>query len=230
MFQPIRFILFAFLLMGLFLSLGQWQLHRAASKREMLAAFELRSQAKPVLWHQAMQNPFPYQRIQLMGYYDAHYFLLDNQYAAHQWGYHVLSVLRLLKGGVVIVDRGWVSGKQTRRELPDITTPQTLQKVTGHVYYPQHNRMIGRVEPHHLSETTWLIAEFNQQQIQTVLRQPVPPFIVRLDKDADGGFLRDWKVVTLSPERHIGYAVQWFALACLVLVGSVALLWKKKNV
>jgi len=39
-----------------------------------------------------------------------------------------------------------------------------------------------------------------------------------LDDHQDGGFKRDWRPATIKPVRHIGYAVQWFALALTVVI------------
>ena len=33
------------------------------------------------------------------------------------------------------------------------------------------------------------------------------------DPAADDGYARDWRPGGLPPERHLGYAVQWFAMA-----------------
>ena len=41
--------------------------------------------------------------------------------------------------------------------------------------------------------------------------------IVRLDPGAPHGYRRAWQVVPFGPERHLGYAVQWFAMASALL-------------
>jgi surfeit locus 1 family protein len=39
-------------------------------------------------------------------------------------------------------------------------------------------------------------------------------FQIELDPKAAEGFRRDWKISpTISPEKHLAYAVQWFGLA-----------------
>lgn len=225
----IRLTLGALLLTGLFISLGQWQLHRADVKRDMLTTFETQQQVQPLTWDTTMLIPKAYQRIALQGQYAPSYFLLDNQYANHQWGYHVLSPLKLVDGTIIIVDRGWVAGELTRQHFPEITTPQTLQTITGHVYYPRHNRLIGHVPFTALSQGAWLIAEFDKKGLAKMLHAPVLPFIIRLDSRAPDGFYRQWEIVTLPPMRHMGYAFQWFALALTTLVGWFFLLRKRRH-
>jgi cytochrome oxidase assembly protein ShyY1 len=35
------------------------------------------------------------------------------------------------------------------------------------------------------------------------------------EADADG-FVRRWRPALMAPERHVGYAVQWFAFAVVI--------------
>jgi len=55
-------------------------------------------------------------------------------------------------------------------------------------------------------------------QLAEVYGQPLLPVVLLLDADSGPGFIRDWQAPGLPPERHIGYAVQWWAFA-LLLVG-----------
>ena len=51
------------------------------------------------------------------------------------------------------------------------------------------------------------------------LGYPLLDFQIELDANAVHGFRREWKIqTTISPEKHLGYAVQWFGLA-LALTG-----------
>lgn len=59
-------------------------------------------------------------------------------------------------------------------------------------------------------------------RIQKQLGKPLLPFVLRLAPDVDAGYAREWELRTgLTPERHVGYAVQWFALALALLVLSL---------
>jgi len=57
----------------------------------------------------------------------------------------------------------------------------------------------------------------------------VPPRVVRLDPKLPGGYARDLDILpnTLPPERHLGYAVQWWALSIAVLVTALVLTFRK---
>jgi surfeit locus 1 family protein len=41
---------------------------------------------------------------------------------------------------------------------------------------------------------------------------------VRLDPTAENGFVRQWIISAMQPERHLGYAVQWFAMALVLSI------------
>ena len=58
------------------------------------------------------------------------------------------------------------------------------------------------------------------------------PGILKLDEASPGAFRTGWQAVNMMPERHTGYALQWFglalALAILTLFANtnLATLWR----
>ncbi len=44
------------------------------------------------------------------------------------------------------------------------------------------------------------------------------PFPIRIDAGEPGALAVNWQVVNMSPQMHQGYAVQWFAMAAVLLV------------
>ena len=57
------------------------------------------------------------------------------------------------------------------------------------------------------------------------------PRVLRLDPRLPLGYARDLDVLpnTLPPERHLGYAVQWFGLALAVLATALVLTYRKSR-
>ncbi len=57
------------------------------------------------------------------------------------------------------------------------------------------------------------------------------PRVLKLDPDLPLGYARDLDILpnTLPPERHIGYAVQWFGLAGAVFVTALVLTWRSRR-
>ena len=101
-----------------FSSLGFWQLHRADEKRKILAHEAMLSARQPALWRGSIQDILPFKRVLFAGKFLPQVFFLDNQYHAHQIGYHVISPLLMSTGRLVLVDRGWVPAGHTRVILP----------------------------------------------------------------------------------------------------------------
>src|SRR5690606_9311965 len=46
----------------------------------------------------------------------------------------------------------------------------------------------------------------------------VCPYPVRIDADEQGALAVNWQIMNASPQKHQGYAVQWFAMAATLFV------------
>ncbi len=63
-----------------------------------------------------------------------------------------------------------------------------------------------------------------QQDIEKVLGAKVESRIVLLDPAAPNGYERVWRpAMQFGPERHLAYAIQWFAFALVALIIFIAL-------
>lgn len=211
------------LLLALLISLGFWQLDRAAQKQALLQAYGDRptGAAIRVDEHFALGPDWRYRRAQVIGSYDhVHQFLLDNRVQQGRVGYHVLTPLRLAQGdAVVLVNRGWVPQGATRTNLPPLPTPGDAElSIEGLIDFPpQKVFVLGEGEdrdPGWPKVLQQVRLDLHAQQLGVRLL----PMVLLLDKDQPGGFVRDWNPVVVGPERHVGYAVQWFALAAALMI------------
>lgn len=214
---------------SLFFRLGFWQLQRADEKKKMIIAQQMQELKPPYWWRDPQKLPVQYEQLLLKGTYLPQFFLLDNQHHQHQFGYHVLSPFKLHNGSVVIVDRGWVPGDVTRRSFPDINTPEGLIEIQGSAYFPSNKQWVLGPALEKKGSKLVILERLDTQLISQALQKVVSPFIIRLDKHNSSGFVCEWVTVSMPPQRHLAYAVQWFALASVVLILFVALNLKKKN-
>jgi cytochrome oxidase assembly protein ShyY1 len=53
---------------------------------------------------------------------------------------------------------------------------------------------------------------------QAISGRRVFSYPVRINADAPGALGVDWQVVNISPDKHRGYAVQWFCMAAVLLI------------
>jgi surfeit locus 1 family protein len=231
----IKWMLLTIIVASLLCYLGFWQLHRAEQKNELINH------------HQHMQHVAPIQitaenllmikhdqPLQIKGVYDAeHTFFIDNQFYNHQIGYEIIQPVILSDSQqVILVSRGWVKAPLDRKILPPIQTPKGEQTLHGVAYFPSKGMLLLGDNVDNATAKEWpkRIEKLHLRAIRNWLSQPVYPFIIRLHSDKPDGFVQDWPVVVVSPERHIGYAVQWFAMALTVVIIFIVLSVKKKHV
>ncbi|KTD13298.1 SURF1 family protein [Legionella jamestowniensis] len=210
-----------------FSRLGFWQLHRAEEKKQMLAMQSKFATESPIHWQPDLSLPKQYQRIIMKGKFLPKTILLDNQHYQHQFGYDILSPLLLPSGSVVLVDRGWMAGDLSRQTFPSPQVPDEILNIVGSAYYPSKTLLIGAA--FEKKANAILIERIDTDLISQLLHKPLYPFIIRLDKAEKHGYVREWAIVAMPPERHYAYAVQWFALAFVCLVLFVVLNFKKMN-
>ncbi|RUR18080.1 SURF1 family protein [Legionella sp. km535] len=213
----------------IFIRLGFWQIQRADEKATMIAAEESLAKQEPIVWSGEQPLPKQYQRIRVSGTYLPNIFLLDNQHHQHQFGYDVISPLELSDGTVVLVDRGWVVGDSTRRTFPETLIPQGRVKLQGSAYFPGKNQWVLGPGIEKKERGIIILELLDAKLVSHLLQKKVYPFIIRLDKQDAYGFVREWAIVSMPPQRHLAYALQWFAMALVIFIIFVALNLKKRN-
>ncbi|MEO7773760.1 MAG: SURF1 family protein [Steroidobacteraceae bacterium] len=221
-------LLLTVLAMALFTTLGFWQWNRGQHKLALAAQFETggKEAALPLGSRDIATLPrFTY--VRLRGEYDTkHQFLLDNMSDSGRPGYQVLTPLHLEDGRVLLVNRGWLQFTGYRDRLPDIAFSATgSTEIRGRLdQLPAAGLASGRAAP--ALQGSWpRLTTFPQlAELAAALGLPaLQPRILLLDADAPSGYTRRWQPPGLSPDRHIAYAVQWWAFAALALILLVVL-------
>ena len=202
------------------IALGTWQLGRAAEKRALAAAFAA-GDAPAVPLPAAGAPHGRYARIEARGQYLAGtQFLLDNMTHGGQAGYRVLTPLLTLSGTVLLVDRGWLPPGASRATLPEVVVDAAERTVSGRLdVLPRAG-----LHPAAAPEQGWprRISYPTQAEIELALGRPVYAEVLLLDASRPDGYLRDWQPPGPTAERHLGYALQWYALALTLTVLFVA--------
>lgn len=212
----------AAVLLPLLLSLGLWQLDREAEKQRLQQTYAARQQLQPVALETL--NPredLQYRQVEVRGRYDnQHVFLLDNRVYQGRVGYEVIAPLQSDGGLTVLINRGWTPAGPSRAELPQVAAVDGPVTVRGAVYVPVGADFVlgtelagegwPRVVQTLVPETLWQMAGYDSG---TALF----PYTVRVDEGVAGALQRYWPVITTSPEKHRAYAVQWFAMAAMLL-------------
>lgn len=211
--------------------LGCWQLNRAQQKRELSAQHQSLATIDPLQLIDLMQvDELPqFRSVQVSGEYDNHHqLLLDNRFYQHQLGYEVLTPLHV--GEIILlVNRGWIPRGSDRRQLPTLAPIVNQQTLTGTIYYPPRRNFTLSNKAEFADTWPRIIQKIEPSQFSAILAKPVTPFILRLNADQAHGFVRDWPVVTMLPEKHIGYAWQWFIMAAVLAVSYFFLILNKNE-
>jgi cytochrome oxidase assembly protein ShyY1 len=163
--------------------------------------------------------------------------LLDNQTSEGRSGVRVYRVFQpgVLQVGAaatppVLVELGWLP-LPGDRTLPRIDSFAATTQVSGLLAPPPSAGLAAAiVSPQ--ADGNLLATSLDRAVLSTALKLPtLAPRVLRLDPALKIGYQRDLDILpnTLPPERHLGYAVQWFGLALAVLITALVLTLRKRR-
>ncbi|HGM5580357.1 TPA: SURF1 family protein [Pseudomonas putida] len=216
------------LLPGL-IALGCWQLRRAEEKRQLLDSYAERRIEVPVAVAQLAQLPDPaFYRVRLFGQFDPeHSLLLDNRLRDGQAGVELLQPFHdQASGQWLLVNRGWLPWPD-RRVPVHFDTPDQPLALQATVYVPPgstfqlHPDPPGGQWPH-------LLTALDPAQLWQQLAREGFAHELRLEP-GPASYRLDWPVVAMGPEKHLGYAVQWFALSTALVLLYLYFGWHNDN-
>jgi surfeit locus 1 family protein len=207
---------------ALTLSLGLWQLDRAAQKLAIQAATDARAQLPPLtaaeLARRAEAATAQHHRpVHLRGrWIGEHTVFLDNRQMNARVGFFVLTPLQIGAGGeAVLVQRGWAPRDQLdRSRLPLLTTPDGEVEVDGWVSAsPSRLYDFGSAAGGAIRQNLDLDDFARETGLKllplTLLQRDAPA-------TAGDGLGRQWPRVAVDVHKNYGYAFQWFAMAALM--------------
>jgi len=204
-------------LLPLLIGLGCWQLQRAEDKRALLAEQAARGRAPALeLADLAALDDRAFRRVRLVGEFDGeHSLLLDNRLRGGRVGVELLQPFRdRASGRWVLVNRGWLPWPQ-RGTPPPFDTPDGELHVLASVYRPPGEPfLLGDGAP----GTGWprLVNAVDAPALWAELARDGLGEELRLEP-GPASYVGNWPVVAMSPDKHRGYALQWFALAATLL-------------
>lgn len=217
---PVVSTLIAFICVVILLKLGFWQLSRAEEKRDIEEALKAKQSVVYANLIEALNDGTDdnYKSLKLTGELRNDNLLYwDNRVVEGKPGYEVISVLNT-DAGFVLVNFGWVQDKSFRQSIPEVSLPTRLDGIVGTLYSPLNNVLISDSLE---QQKSWpkRIQQPDIKGLEKLLKVPLLPTMAYVQKSEDYGLINNFKPVTMSPEKHVGYAIQWFslALACLIV-------------
>lgn len=171
-------------------------------------------------------------------------FFIDNKIVSGKTGYQVVIPVATLDNDIILANLGWLRGSGLRGQLPSVSdklkdelTERSMQ-FTGVVSFPSINPMVSETNrafgqfPALLQQTDMVQMKQHLNAAGLLRQGKLYPFIVNLTPEESSEFVRNWQPVVMSPEKHLGYAVQWFGLgiaALTIYILSLMKLFQTKN-
>jgi surfeit locus 1 family protein len=217
-----------------FSTLGVWQLRRAVEKEALLAAYAGAAGKAPVTLAEARKNGADavYPHVRMRGRFDTlHSYLLDDQIRDGRQGVIVYNVFDPEDGALpLLVNRGFVAGDQ-RAKTPDLPVLVTGEVVLTGLYAPAPGSGLRLGGNALVKQDRWpkLTIYIDTADIAEDVGSKLDSHVLLLDSDPDSGFVREWTPQVMSPDRHRGYAFQWFCFVAATLVIFVVLHWRRAS-
>ena len=220
-----KLLVFSLLMLPLLLCLGVWQLDRAAEKQQIVDHHAINQQLPSVTSAEELvaDRDHQYRLAWLRATVDnQRVIILDNRVKNGRPGYEILQAVTVL--GLtekVLINRGWIEASLDRNILPSISPIEGEVQLRGYLYRALKGGYrlddgIGRVQDWP-SRVGWI----NVERAEELFGESFLAYQLRLDQDSIGALKTGWTTVAVKPEKHVGYAVQWFAMAITLLIMTI---------
>lgn len=219
------------------LALGFWQMARAAEKIALQALADEAALQAPVelsMFDSAVDLP-DYTRLALTGILEPdRQFLWDNRIFNGRAGFEVIVPLRLVSSDqldgatLILVNRGWIAPGPSREDLPSVAFPHSGElQLMGTLTRPSTGFSSGPAVSPDSAQWPKILQHFDYSELEQLFGEPVVPGVVQLDRKALEAsqtlamlpvLADNWQPVASGPERHYGYAFQWWAMFAALTV------------
>lgn len=221
-FWPTLFTIPALILL---LGLGSWQVLRLFEKEAMIAEREARITAAPVelpapgTAAPESLAPLEFRRAVAAGEFlhDKEFFLAARTMRGNV-GYQIVTPLRLISGGTLLVNRGWVPEAQkdpAKRAEGQVAGPVT---VDGAIRLPGHQNWLQPDNEPQNNVWFWFDLQAMAQEAGIPAAELVPVFLEAGPTPNPGGIPIGGQTKVTLPNDHLQYAITWYILAVALAV------------
>ena len=216
-------------LLPVMVGMGLWQLSRGQEKQLLVDSYAERRAAEPISSVQLNELTDPaFRRVRLRGQFDAaHTVLLDNRMRDGKAGVELLQPFHDQASGLwLLLNRGWLPWPD-RRTPPIFTTPDQPVNLDAWVYIAPGETFQLRADP---TTAQWprLLTALHPAALWSELGRNGFAYELRAEA-GPGTYETTWPIVAMGPEKHVAYAVQWFAMSLALLALYLYLGWHNKK-
>ena len=205
-------------MLAVLVGLGTWQLQRLEWKTQLIAERDagLAAAALSLPADDGQLAALEFRKVTARGRFLHDRELYVGSRTNHgKAGYHVLTPLQVEDGTVLLVNRGWVPldrhdpASRPDGQVPDAVTVIGILRVNAHA---------GWLTPENQpADNLWF--SYDLPAMARATGQPLRPAILEADAaDIPGGLPVGGQFRAEIPNRHLEYALTWYALAAVLVV------------
>ncbi len=198
-------------------TLGFWQLQRAHQKQQLLESIDRAGSEKAVDLATALAggDDLHFRAVSARGRFQPdRQILLDNQIRNGVPGVQVFVPLQLEGSGqLLLVDRGWLPWRDRAGSLPVASMGVESVAIEGVLLSPPAAGLALGAEVR--QQWPLLVTRIDLSDLERRLQQPLLELVLEDRQTPRAQSLRSGM---LPPERHRGYALQWFGLSLTVII------------
>lgn len=223
----IALALTACLLFSGFVALGTWQVHRRAWKLDLIERVDQRVHAPPTAlperaaWPQITTAGAEYRHVRVTGHYLNSDSTLVHASSRLGYGYWMLTPLRTAAGFLVLVNRGFISADLAHSaDYQQLPRPQGRVSITGLLRMSEPKGTLLRSNKP--AQGRWYSRDVAAIAKSVGLpAADVAPYFIDADVNQHSGkYPVGGLTVIHFRNAHLSYAITWYVLAGLVLVGA----------
>jgi surfeit locus 1 family protein len=209
---------------GVLVSLGVWQVHRLAWKRDLIERVEQRVHAPPIAapgpeqWPKVNRANSEYRRVAVQGHYQNDRETLVQAVTERGGGFWVLTPLATDAGYTVLINRGFVPFQQKDPASRPQGQIEGDTRVVGLLRLSEPGG--GYLRANDPGSDHWYSRDVTAIAAARGLKDVAPYFIdaEALHPEIPGAPIGGLTVIAFS-NNHLQYALTWFGLALMVIAG-----------
>jgi cytochrome oxidase assembly protein ShyY1 len=205
--------------------MGWWQLDRAEAKQVLLDGIDraVAAQLQPLAELDLESGQARFRAASVRGEFLAdRQVLLDNQTRNGKPGVRAYVPMRPAnESRALLVDRGWLPWPDRAQPPPSAAVPGGWQYLEGMLLDPPGAGL--QLGAPAADEWPLLVTRIDLHEIEQRLGVPLLDLVL---EDRAAPRAESIRAQMLPPERHRGYALQWFGLSLTILIIYAALAWR----
>ncbi|WP_460988186.1 SURF1 family protein [Sphingobium sp. TomTYG75] len=208
-------------------SLGVWQIHRLAWKRDLIEKVESRVHAAPVPVPASASADDAYRRVFATGHFLHDRATLVQASTVRGAGFWVLTPLMTDRGFTLLVNRGFIPPDARN----SYSRPEGSVQITGLMRLNEPGG--GFLRSNDPAANRWYSRDIGAIAAARQLREPVANYFIDAERDAPPASLPIGGLTVLTfPNSHLSYALTWFALAAMAAGAYIFVMrheWKERR-